>query len=64
MARAGAAETSCRHLIVLTLNPAAPSPIADAITLAQLIRDRSATFETCARAPHDTAVILYTSGTT
>jgi long-chain acyl-CoA synthetase len=65
MARAAVAETaSCRHLIVLTLNPAAPSQIAGAMTLGQLVAGGDASFETRPRSPHDTAVLLYTSGTT
>ncbi|HKY20303.1 MAG TPA: long-chain fatty acid--CoA ligase [Vicinamibacterales bacterium] len=58
---------SCRQLIVLP----APSnvekamdPDADTIVLDQFIGGQPATFDTCDTEPNDTAVILYTSGTT
>lgn len=65
MARAACDEVpGCRDLIVMTIDPAAPSPIEGARTLGQIIHDQPATFATVATAPDDTAVILYTSGTT
>ncbi|MBE3073714.1 MAG: AMP-binding protein, partial [Actinobacteria bacterium] len=45
-------------------DPAARSGIENAETFAQLIADQPATFETVLGSPDDTAVILYTSGTT
>ena len=62
---------SCRQLIVLP-NPAAavaegvldPEPGPDVLTLGQFTGAQPATFETCDTAPDDTAIILYTSGTT
>jgi long-chain acyl-CoA synthetase len=52
-------------LIVMTIDPAAASPIAGATTLAQIMASgANATPETHATAPDDTAVMLYTSGTT
>ena len=65
MARA-ACDTvpACRHLVVMTLDPAAPSPVDRSVTLGQVMHGQAPTFETCATAPDDTAVMLYTSGTT
>jgi long-chain acyl-CoA synthetase len=55
---------SCRTLIVLP-HPVSPRPAdADAMTLAQAIAGQPTTFETVATEPNDTAIILYTSGTT
>jgi long-chain acyl-CoA synthetase len=65
MGKAGFDEAgSCEHLIVMTANPAAPSPIAGARSLGELIFNQPDTCETCLTRPDDTAVILYTSGTT
>src|SRR5262249_5734796 len=65
MARAACDEVPmCRHPIVITVEPAASSPVERARTLAEITRDEPATFATEATAPDDTAVILYTSGTT
>ena len=63
---------SCKRVIVLP-NPLAAGAVDDVleaepgpeiITLAQFTAAQPATFETCDTAPDDTAVILYTSGTT
>ncbi|MGE3342956.1 MAG: long-chain fatty acid--CoA ligase [Vicinamibacterales bacterium] len=65
MARAACDEVeTCTHLIVMTANPAAPSPVDRAMTFGQLIHSQLPTWATHAPAPDDTAVILYTSGTT
>ena len=64
MARAGCDEAGCPHLVIMTTDPAAPSPVAGAQTLTQLTRGHAARFDTRRRRPDDTAVILYTSGTT
>jgi long-chain acyl-CoA synthetase len=65
MAREACDEVAaCAHLIVMTANPAAPSPIDRALTFGQLIHTQPVTGPTHAAAPDDTAVILYTSGTT
>jgi long-chain acyl-CoA synthetase len=64
MARAGCDEAGCEHLVVMTADPAAPSPVPNARTLTQLMRGHPPRFETRRRRPSDTAVILYTSGTT
>jgi long-chain acyl-CoA synthetase len=65
MAREGSAEVDhCRHLIVMTANPAGPSPIESAMTLGQLMHSQPPAFATHPAAPDDTAVLLFTSGTT
>jgi len=64
MARAACDEASCQHLIIITLDPAGAAPVSSATTLAQVMRGQTATFESRRRRPSDTAVILYTSGTT
>jgi len=63
MARAACDEVGCEHLIVMTLDPAASSPVTPALTIGQLMRQAVA-FDTRRRDADDTAVILYTSGTT
>src|SRR5436305_719603 len=58
---------SCEHFFLMTANasdPSAPSPIEGASTLGMLVQDQPTTFETVATSTDDTAVILYTSGTT
>jgi long-chain acyl-CoA synthetase len=64
MARAACDEAACPHLIVITCVPEAPAPTSPALTLSQITHTHSSRFETRARRPDDTAVILYTSGTT
>ena len=66
LAKAGTdVVTGCRDLIVMTADPAATrSPIEGARPLAELVQRQPADFETHPTAPDDTAVILYTSGTT
>jgi long-chain acyl-CoA synthetase len=65
MARAARDDApSCREMIVMTIDPAAPSPIEGVRTLGQIARGQSISFATEATSPDDTAVILYTSGTT
>ncbi len=54
----------CDHFFLITANPAAPSPIADTKTMGALIAGQLPTFETVQTSSEDTAVILYTSGTT
>ena len=61
MVKAGCADAGCPHFIVLPRDPAA-APGHDA-TLTSIMRDASA-FRAPRREPDDTAVILYTSGTT
>jgi long-chain acyl-CoA synthetase len=57
-------EAGCRNLIVMTLDPAAPAPVSPSLTLGQLMHAQPSAFDTRARRPEDTAVMLYTSGTT
>ncbi|MEX2583012.1 MAG: long-chain fatty acid--CoA ligase [Gemmatimonadota bacterium] len=65
MGYAGFQEASaCEHFVLITANPAAPSPIDGARTLGMLMNGQQSTCETAVREPGDTAVILYTSGTT
>jgi len=65
MARAACDETpSCRHLVVMTADPAAAPPVDRALTLGQLVGGRPTAFATRPTRADDTAVILYTSGTT
>jgi long-chain acyl-CoA synthetase len=55
---------TCELYCVITADPAAPSPIPEAQTLGQMIAEQPDTFDMVSTAPEDTAVILYTSGTT
>jgi long-chain acyl-CoA synthetase len=68
MARMGhegfAAVAACEHFVVMTMDDAAPSPVDGTPTLAALMAAQPPACETTLRAPDDTAVILYTSGTT
>jgi long-chain acyl-CoA synthetase len=54
----------CEHFFMITADLAAASPVEGTETLAQALADQPATFESVATKPTDTAVILYTSGTT
>jgi long-chain acyl-CoA synthetase len=65
MARAACDEApACRHLVVMTLDEAAPSPVERSLTMGQVMHGQPAVFGSHAPALDDTAVILYTSGTT
>ncbi len=64
MARAACDESGCANLVIVTADHAAPPPVTPAITLGQLMHEQPFTFETRRRRPSDTAVVLYTSGTT
>ena len=55
---------SCEHFFLMTNDPTAPSPIAGAKTLGELMHNQPTKFEMVTTDPDDTAVILYTSGTT
>jgi len=61
MAKAACAEAGCRHFILVPRDPSAP-PQGET-TLAAMMRDASGVHSP-RREPDDTAVILYTSGTT
>jgi long-chain acyl-CoA synthetase len=54
----------CEHFFVITVDPAAPSPIDGTETLGAAVAQQPPTFDTVATDDDDTAVILYTSGTT
>ena len=54
----------CEHFVLITPDPSAPSTIEGASTLGELMAGQAETFEAAATAPDDTAVVLYTSGTT
>jgi len=55
---------SCEHFFLMTADPAAPSPIAGATTLGAALHGMPPIFEMALTDPDDTAVLLYTSGTT
>jgi long-chain acyl-CoA synthetase len=55
---------TCEHFFVMTANPAGPSPIEGTQTLGMLMHGQGPIADTAVRQPEDTAVILYTSGTT
>ena len=55
---------SCEHFVLLTADPDATAPSPDTETLAEFTHRQPATFTSAATSETDTAVILYTSGTT
>jgi long-chain acyl-CoA synthetase len=55
---------SCEHFFLITANPASPPPIEGTKTLGMLMANQSPRFSAEPRMADDTAVILYTSGTT
>ena len=54
----------CKHFFLISNDPTASSSIEGTTTLHELMQGQPTTFETVATNPDDTAVILYTSGTT
>ncbi len=65
MAKVAFDETdSCKNLIVMTANPAGANPIAGSSHLSSIFATASSSFDMVATKENDTAVILYTSGTT
>ncbi len=54
----------CREMFLITADPAASSPYPGVETLDHALVPQPANFDTVMRRPDDTAVILYTSGTT
>lgn len=65
MGHQGASQASdCRDFVVLTREMGAASPIQGAMSFGELTMGQASTFSTTDRAPDDTAVVLYTSGTT
>jgi long-chain acyl-CoA synthetase len=64
-AKAGFDETdSCEQLYIITAKPTDPSPIEGAKTMGMLMANQAATFENVQTLADDTALIVYTSGTT
>ncbi len=55
---------TCEHFFVITADPASPSPIDNTQTFGQLIGTQSPEFDMVQTDPEESAVILYTSGTT
>ena len=55
---------TCHHFWLITADPAAASPIKGTTTFGQLVEKQPTTFDTVLTNFEDTAVILYTSGTT
>ncbi len=55
---------SCEHFWMMTIDPTAPSPIEGTATLGQLMNGQPPVCQSVATSSEDTAVILYTSGTT
>lgn len=64
IAKAACDDSGCPHLVIMTADPAAPRPIAGVPTLAALMAGEPSHRDSEPRRPDDTAVILYTSGTT
>jgi long-chain acyl-CoA synthetase len=58
------AAEGCEHFFVITADPTAPSPIEGTETLGQGLAGQAPTFDSVDVSDEDTAVILYTSGTT
>ena len=58
------AADGCEHFFIITADLAAPSPIDGVETMAQAMGGLPGEFDTVATDEDDTAVILYTSGTT
>ncbi|KRF02572.1 long-chain fatty acid--CoA ligase [Nocardioides sp. Soil777] len=58
------ATEGCEHFFMITVDPTAASPIEGTETLGQAMAGQPPTFDTVAVDDDDTAVILYTSGTT
>lgn len=58
------AASSCREMVVITTDGRADSPYVGIDTMAQAVASCPRDFDTVSRNPDDTAVILYTSGTT
>ena len=54
----------CESVIVLPATPGGPSPLPGRDAFGAFLQGMAPSFETVLRAPDDTAVILYTSGTT
>ncbi|HYX50950.1 MAG TPA: AMP-binding protein, partial [Ktedonobacteraceae bacterium] len=55
---------SCKHFFLMSNDQLVTSPIEGMHSLSELLQNQPTTFETVVTNPDDTAVILYTSGTT
>ena len=55
---------SCELFYVITPDPASDFSMEEGVTLGQMMVGQPVQFDTATVSPHDTAVILYTSGTT
>ncbi len=55
---------ACEHFFVIPADPSGPVPVEGADHFFAAIKDQPTTFDTALTEPTDTAVILYTSGTT
>jgi long-chain acyl-CoA synthetase len=55
---------SCEHFVLITADPTAAPTIEGAKTLGMVMKDQAPVFPTVQTSSEDTAVILYTSGTT
>lgn len=55
---------TCKNMWIITADPAMPSPLEGVPTMGELMADEPTKFDTMQLNPYDTAVILYTSGTT
>lgn len=64
MAWEGTQNTLCRTFVLMTADPTASSPIEGATTLGEVFATTEAKKEITCTEANDTAVILYTSGTT
>ncbi len=58
------AAEGCEHFFLITVDPAAESPIEGAETMGSAVAGKSPVFQSVLTDPDDGAVILYTSGTT
>ncbi len=63
-AQAQEAGAGPEHFFMITADPTAPSPIEGTETLGQALAGKSPVFDAVVTEPGDTAIILYTSGTT
>ncbi len=55
---------NCEHFVLITADQTAQSPFPETRTLSEFFRGQATEFETAETDPTETAVILYTSGTT
>jgi long-chain acyl-CoA synthetase len=61
---AGFQDSDAEHFFMITADPAADSPIDGTETLGQALEGKSPVFDSVVTEATDTAIILYTSGTT